>query len=133
MTNTIISNAQYRVLEDAANFPDSTVEKFMDHLPAGAKQSMLAALIKKCCITQGKNGHFITQTGLLAIGREVINQVVEKTKTEPKQTSKQVKILTMLREGTTIKALMETTSWQRHSVYGCMANLKKKQESVHFI
>lgn len=35
-------------------------------------------------------------------------------------------MLAMLKDGTTLAKLMQATGWQKHSVHGAMANLKKK-------
>jgi hypothetical protein len=70
MTDITISNAQHRVLEDAANFPESPIEKFTEHLPAGAKGLMIQALERKGCIEKRDNQHYVTVTGLNAVGRD---------------------------------------------------------------
>lgn len=127
MTAIPLSNAQQRVLENAAKSLDTTLEKFMSHMPAVAKQSMLDALVKKRCVTRRGNGYFLTKAGLTAIGQEEPATPVKTPKAEkPKRISKQSTLLDMLRQGTTIQAIMDVTSWQKHTVHGSMANLKKK-------
>ena len=42
------------------------------------------------------------------------------------RTSKQDVMLAMLKDGATIADIMKATGWQKHSVHGAMANLKKK-------
>ncbi len=127
MTAIPLSNAQQRVLENAAKSLDTTVEKFMSHMPAAAKQAMLGALVKKRCVTQRANGYFLTKAGLTAIGLEEPATPVKTPEAEkPQRVSKQSTMLDMLRRGTTIQAIMDVTNWQKHTVHGSMANLKKK-------
>ncbi len=127
MTAITLSNAQQRVIENAAKSPDATVEKFMSHMPAAAKQAMLGALVKKRCVTRRATGYFLTKAGLTAIGlEEPATQVKTPKADKPKRVSKQSTMLDMLRQGTTIQAIMDVTSWQKHTVHGSMANLKKK-------
>ncbi len=127
MTAIPLSNAQQRVLENAAKSPGATVEKFMSHMPAAAKQAMLGALVKKRCVVRRGNGYFLTKAGLTAIGLEEPAAPVKTPKAaKPQRVSKQSTMLDMLRQGTTIQAIMDVTSWQKHTVHGAMANLKKK-------
>ncbi len=125
MTESTLSNTQHRVLEDTANLPENPAEKFVEHLPAGARQSVIGALVKKGLLKKRGDGHFITEAGFAAIGKEP--PAAEKP-TEEKQPriSKQDTMLAMLKEGTTIGQIMKATGWQKHSVHGAMANLKKK-------
>lgn len=127
MTATTLTNAQHRVLEDAANFPDSPVEKFMLHLPAGARKIMTVALIKKGCLEQRGQKHFITATGCNAVGHEATPPAPELKTAKPD--GKQAMILDLLKreEGTTIAQLIDATGWKSHSVRGYLSNLRKKR------
>lgn len=134
MTEVTLSNAQHRVLEDTANLPENPAEKFATHLPGGARNKVLAALEKSGLLEKRKNGHYITEAGFAALGREPAKaeakaekSAAEAKKDKPVRVTKQDTMLTMLKKGTTLKALMEATGWQKHSVHGAMANLKKKQ------
>ena len=56
---------------------------------------------------------------------------VEKTPETPKAEkvkgpSKKQMVLEMLEKGATVKQIMEATGWLRHTVFGTLANLKKK-------
>jgi hypothetical protein len=61
-----------------------------------------------------------------------ITAISEITKTRPaeKPESKKQIVLKMLNEGVTIKQIMEATGWQKHTVHGTIANLKKKENLV---
>lgn len=133
MTDITVTNAQHRVLEDAANFPESEIEKFMQHLPAGAKKSMTAALLKKGCIETLDDKHYITVTGRNAVGRDVTPCNTKKhdvtPSNEPKRETKQSVIINLLsrEEGTTLTELIDATGWKPHSVRGHLSNLRKKR------
>jgi len=140
---TAISNAQHRVLEDAANFPESDISKFTQHLPAGGRKALVSALEKKGLIEaaqvktrQGIETHyFITKAGAEAVGRELPAKAEKKAKEKaaakpkadkPKRETKKGKMEAMLREGTTVAKMMKTLDWQEHSVRGSMSNLAKQ-------
>ncbi|MCH2547318.1 MAG: DUF3489 domain-containing protein [Alphaproteobacteria bacterium] len=133
MTNVTITNAQHRVLEDAANFPESEIEKFTQHLPAGAQKSLIGALLKKECIEQRGDKHYITATGCNAVGREATpSNTPQQDSTpaeEPKRETKQSIIINLLsrEEGTTLAELIDATGWKPHSVRGHLSNLRKKR------
>ena len=132
MTNVTITNAQHRVLEDAANFPESEIEKFTQHLPAGAKKSMTGALLKKGCIEQRGDKHYITATGCNAVGREATPSNTPQQEAtpaeEPKRETKQSIIINLLsrEEGATLAELIDATGWKPHSVRGHLSNMRKK-------
>lgn len=133
MTKVTISNAQHRVLEDAANFPESSIEKFTGHLPAGAKDLMMQALQRKGCIEARDNKHYITEAGLSAVGRDATPcntaQQEAAPSNEPKRETKQSIIISLLssEDGTTLMQLIEATGWKPHSVRGHLSNLRKKR------
>lgn len=124
MTDITISNAQHRVLEDTANFPENPVEKFMSHLPAGAQKSMIDALVKKGCIEARGNEHYLTATGLTAVGRDATPC------STPQRETKQSMIMALLsrEEGATLQQIMAATEWKSHSVRGHLSNLRKKRK-----
>lgn len=132
MTNITISNAQHRVLEDAANFPETEIEKFMQHLPAGARKSMTGALLKKDCIEKRGDTHYITAAGLSAVGRDATPSNTEQREAAPsseaKRETKQTIIISLLsrEEGATLAELIDATGWKSHSVRGHLSNMRKK-------
>jgi hypothetical protein len=141
MTSNTLSNAQRRILTEAAKRPHIPAELLAEYLPAGARIKVLAALQKKGLLEKLKDGHYITRAGYAAIDAEAPPAPAKPAsrpsparpaprpapaKPAPKA-SKQATMLAMLEAGTTIAALMEATGWQKHSVHGAMANLKKKQ------
>jgi hypothetical protein len=133
MTNITISNAQHRVLEDAANFPESEIEKFTQHLPAGARKSMTEALLKKGCIEKRGDQYYITATGCNAVGRDAApcntKQQEAAPSNEAKRETKQSAIIDLLSkpEGITLAQLIDATGWKPHSVRGHLSNLRKKR------
>ncbi len=125
MTDIIITTAQHRVLEDAANFPESEIEKFTQHLPAGAQKSMTTALLKKGCIEQRDDKHYITAAGCNAVGRKATPDDT------PKRETKQSIIIDLLsrEEGATLAELQKATDWKSHSVRGHLSNMRRKQKA----
>jgi hypothetical protein len=123
MTAITLSNAQQRVLQEAASAPESPIESFIKTMPAGAQGLMLKALERKGCIEPRDNAHYITATGCNAVGHTATPSV------EPKPMSKQAAIINLLsREGgATLAELITATEWKSHSVRGHLSNLRKKR------
>lgn len=124
MTEITLSNAQHRILEDAANFPENSIEHFTQHLPAGAKKGITEALLKKGCIEIRDDAHYITATGCNAVGRDATPPA--ETQRETKQ-SIIIKLLSR-EEGVTLPELIAATEWKSHSVRGHLSNLRKKRD-----
>ena len=134
-----LSKTQQSILEQAAVAPENCIRNFMSHIPAAAQTKVIDALLKKGCVKRKSKFHpsepngkevvyLITDEGLAAVGKEpsAAKPVDELLQERPKRVSKQSTMLDMLRQGTTIQAIMDVTSWQKHTVHGSMANLKKK-------
>lgn len=123
MTEITISNAQHRILEDAADLPESPIENFTQALPARAKGLMLQALERKGCIEKRGDAHYITATGCNAVGRDraPCNTLLRSTK--------QSIIMSLLsrEEGATLQQIIAATEWKPHSVRGHLSNLRKKR------
>ncbi len=129
MTDIKLSNAQQRVLEAAADSAESTVEQLTEDLPAGARKSVIGALVKKGCIKKRGNAHYITAAGCNAVGRDAAQCSNNATPgNAPKRETKQTAIIEMLsrKEGATVVELMEATGWKSHSVRGHISNMKRK-------
>ena len=129
MTDIKLSNAQQRVLEAAADSAESTVEQLTEDLPAGARKSVIGALVKKGCIEKRGNAHFITAAGCNAVGRDATPCSNNATQgNAPKRETKQSAIMELLsrEEGATVVELMEATGWKSHSVRGHISNMKRK-------
>lgn len=136
---TELSKTQHTILEQVAAAPENCIRNFMRHMPTAAQTKVIDALLKKGCVKRKAKFHpsepngkevlyLITDEGFVAIGKEPsAAKPEEKSPPEkPKRVSKQSTMLDMLRQGTTIQAIMDVTSWQKHTVHGSMANLKKK-------
>lgn len=127
MTNVTLSEAQHKVLKETGKQPQTAAELFAEYLPSGARGKVISALHNKGLLEKRKDGHYITEAGFVALGADLPAPAEKPTETKQPRTTKQDTMLAMLKEGTTLKALMEATGWQKHSVHGAMANLKKKQ------
>jgi hypothetical protein len=136
---TDLSKTQQTVLEQAAAAPENCIRNFMGKIPAGAQTKVIDALLKKGCVKRKTQFHpsepngkrvlyLITDEGFAAIGKKPSTPKSAKKSAEekPKRVSKQSTMLDMLRQGTTIQAIMDITGWQKHTVHGSMANIKKK-------
>lgn len=130
-----LSKTQQTILEQAAAAPENCIRTFMSHIPAAAQTKVIDALEKKKLIerrvqfqleeaSSKKTIYLITSAGLAAIGKEP--EITAPSEIKQPRTSKQSIMLAMLKKGTTINAIMQATSWQKHTVHGSMANLKKK-------
>ena len=99
---------------------------------AETKAQGIALDIYQSCPVAGSSakvvGYGATDEGFAAIGKEPSAATPEEQSPpeKPKRVSKQSTMLDMLRQGTTIQAIMDVTNWQKHTVHGSMANLKKK-------
>lgn len=132
---TELSKTQHAILEQAAAQPDVCIRTFMSHIPQAAQTKVIEALEKKKLIerrvqfqleeaSSKKTIYLITAAGLAAIGKQP--EAAPPAEAKQPRTSKQDIMLAMLKDGTTIADIMNATSWQKHSVHGAMANLKKK-------
>jgi len=132
-----ISPAQQRILKAAAKQPKNDVREHMRDIKSPAIRDKIIESMLKCgLIAEDRNAddvvYVITDAGLEAVGAgrkpapKTVPQKVEPG--EPKGVSKQQIILYLLErsEGATLKQLMNATGWQKHSLHGAMANMKKK-------
>jgi hypothetical protein len=124
--------SQEKILKAAAKNPDCDIRDFMTHITIrSVSEKVFQALLQNGWIEEDEASAFrITAAGCEAVGMEPkkAEGKAEKPKADkPPRVSKKGIMLELLTSGTTLKALMEATGWQKHSVHGAMANLKKQQ------
>lgn len=132
-----ISPAQQRILTAAAKHPEADVREQMQHVKSPAiRDKIIESMLKHGLVAEGRRAedvvYVITDAGLEAVGaarKPKPEATPRKTEPgEPKGVSKQQTIIDLLErpEGATLKQLMDATGWQKHSLHGAMANMKKK-------
>ena len=124
--------SQEKILKAAAMNPDCDIRDFMTHITIrSVSEKVFQALLQNGWIQVDEASAFhITAAGCEVVGMEPTKAEAkaEKLKADkPPRVSKKGIMLELLTSGTTLKALMEATGWQKHSVHGAMANLKKQQ------
>ena len=126
--------SQEKILSAAAKHPNCDIRDFMTHITIrSVSEKVFQALLQNGWIAEDDASAFlITAAGREAVGAESVptakaKPTVESKAYKPARVSKQDTMLAMLKEGTTLNALMKATGWQKHSVHGAMSNLKKKQ------
>jgi hypothetical protein len=124
--------SQEKILKAAAKNPDCDIRDFMTHIKIrSVSEKVFQALLQNGWIAEDEASAFrITAAGCEVVGIEPTKAEAkaEKLKADkPPRVSKKGIMLELLTSGTTLKSLMEATGWQKHSVHGAMANLKKQQ------
>ena len=155
-----LSHTQRRVLEAASKQPKTDVREHMKELKSPAiRDNVVTSMLNNGLVVEDKDAegivYVISESGYAAIGKTK-PEAPEETSAEEKETaapepeakapakkrepkakreggSKKQTMIDMISrdEGTTIKQLMETIGWQKHSVHGAMANLKKELQEKH--
>ncbi|MDE3017235.1 MAG: DUF3489 domain-containing protein [Pseudomonadota bacterium] len=152
---TKLSDSQRSILKAASKQPKTDVRKFMIHIKSPPiRDKVVTAMLNNGLVVEDPDAegvvYVISDAGFEAIGKKKPeapeeNAAEEKEpaapepeakapakKQEPKPkregTSKKQTMIDMLSrdEGATIKQLMDSIGWQKHSVHGAMANLKKE-------
>ena len=142
-----LSDTQRAVLKAAAKKPKADVREFMAHIKSPAiRDKVVQSMLKHELAIEDPDAdgviYVISEAGFAAIGKKPPAHSAEEAsvpetkapakKREPKPkregaSKKQIMIgLLSRKEGVTIKQLMESTGWLKHSVHGGMANLKKE-------
>lgn len=154
---TKLSDSQRSILKAASKQPKTDVREFMTHIKSPPiRDKVVNAMLGNGLVVEDPNSegvlYVISEAGFAAIGKKppVHDAAEEKEsaapvpeakapakKREPKPkregaTKKQTMIDLLSRlEGATIQQLMATIGWQKHSVHGAMANLKKEIHKKH--
>ncbi len=146
---TKISDTQSRILKAASKQPKTDVREFMKDLKSPAiRDKVVTSMLNNGLVAEDPDAegvsYIISEAGFAAIGKKpsAAPVKVEKKKAaaaekapakkaakeNPERTSKKQTMTDMLtrKEGTTIAQLMKALDWQKHSVHGAMANLKKE-------
>jgi hypothetical protein len=151
---TKISDSQRSILQAASKQPKTDVREFMSHIKSPPiRDKVVTALLNNNLVVEDPDAeglvYVISEAGFVAIGKKMPEAPVEKVaepepdaeapvqKREPKPkregTSKKQAMIDLLSrdEGATLKQLMDAIGWQKHSVHGAMANLKKEIHEKH--
>jgi hypothetical protein len=136
-----LSDSQRAVLKAAAKKPKTDVREFMAHIKSPhIRDKVVNSMLGNGLVTEDPDAegvvYIISEAGFAAIGKKAPAHAAEAEapakKREPKPrregASKKQTMIDMLsrKEGATIQQLMDTIGWQKHSVHGAMANLKKE-------
>lgn len=137
-----LSDSQRAILKAASRQPKSDIRSFMTHIKSPPiRDRVIASMLGNGLVVEepGAEGviYVISDAGYAAIGKARAEAEAPAEKREPKSKreggSKKQTMIDMLSrdEGATIKQLMDATLWQKHSVHGAMANLKKELQEKH--
>jgi hypothetical protein len=154
---TKLSDSQCAVLKAAAKKPKNDVREFMKHIKSThIRDKSVTALLNNGLIMEDPDAegvvYVISEAGFAAIGKNPpthdaaeekeagspeseAKAPAKKREPKPKRegaSKKQTMIDLLSRdEGATLKQLMDAIGWQKHSVHGAMANLKKEIHEKH--
>jgi len=152
-----ISDSQRSILKAASKQPKTDVREFMTHIKSPPiRDKVVNAMLGNGLVVEDPDAegvvYIISEAGFAAIGKKPpAHDAAEEKETaaqepgakapakkrEPKPkregaSKKQIMIDLLSRpEGATIQQLMATIGWQKHSVHGAMANLKKEIHEKH--
>jgi hypothetical protein len=135
-----ISPAQQRILKAATKQPATDVREHMQDIKSPAiRDKIIESMLKRGLIAEDPDAegvvYVIADAGYAAIGKSRSQADAQEaspaksSQDKPKREgSKQQTMLDLLsrKQGATIKQLQEATGWQKHSLHGAMANMKKK-------
>lgn len=153
---TKISDSQRGILKAASKQPKTDVREFMAHIKSPPiRDKVVNAMLGNGLVVEDPDAegvvYIISEAGFEAIGKKPPAHDTEENETvspepeaktpdkkrEPKPkregaSKKQIMTDMLSRpEGATIRQLMDTIGWQKHSVHGAMANLKKEIHEKH--
>ena len=116
-----LSPTQKRILQAAkSDNPKNDIRQYMQDIKSPAiRDKVIESMLANNLIAEADTGYIITDKGIAALA--------EHKATKPERTTKTDLMLNMLASGTTVAEIMQATAWQKHSVFGMLSNLKKKQ------
>ena len=116
-----LSPTQKRILQAAkSDNPKNDIRQYMQDIKSPAiRDKVIESMLANELIAESDTGYIITGNGIAALA--------EPKAAKPERTTKTDLMLNMLASGTTVAEIMQSTSWQKHSVFGMLSNLKKKQ------
>ena len=142
---TELTNTQRLIIEEGANnkYEDIRELKTLQKYAPAIRSKIIQSMLGHGLLTAKEDGDFtiysLSEKAYAAIGEPAAEEIlppaepvtiIEAPATEPKVKgkSKQQIMLDMLTrdEGATVSQLQEAIGWQKHSIFGSMANLKKK-------
>lgn len=143
---TKISPTQQRILKAASKQPQTDVREHMQDIKSPAiRDKVVESMLKHGLIAEDAESdgiaYVITDAGYAAIGKSRPKGGAGATAAAPepesppakkdmpkREGSKQQAMIDLLsrKQGATIKQLQDATGWQKHSLHGAMANMKKK-------
>lgn len=153
---TKLSDSQRAILKAASKQPKTDIREFMSHIKSPPiLDRVVTSMLNNGLVVEDPDAegvvYIISEAGIAAIGgkskpdspaKKDAGEAKSKPKASTKKSapkekreggSKKQTMIDMLsrKEGATIKQLMETIGWQKHSVHGAMANLKKEIHKKH--
>jgi DNA-binding CsgD family transcriptional regulator len=115
-----LSPPQKRILQAAKKNPNTDIRQYMEAIKSPAiRDKVIESMIANGLVVETDAGYIATEQGFAALKQD-------KTP-KPERITKNSILLDMLRQGTTIAEIMQATGWQKHTVFGTISNLKKKQ------
>lgn len=124
-----LTDAQRTVIEEGAKTKYEDIrelESIKRYAPA-IQTKVIQGMVKRELLTvkkqKGGDIYFLSEKAYAAIGKPYAEDNHGAKKTSKKQLM--IELLSS-KKGATLKQLMDATSWQKHSVHGAMANLRKE-------
>ena len=116
-----LSPTQKRILQAAkSDNSKNDIRQYMQDIKSPAiRDKVIESMLANELIAEAETGYIITEKGIAALA--------EPKPAKPERTTKTNLMLNMLASGTTVAEIMQATAWQKHSVFGMLSNLKKKQ------
>ena len=133
---TDLSPTQRRILEAASKQPKHDIREHMLDIKSPAiRDKVLQSMLKHGLVVEDPDAdgvaYIVSEAGFAAISTPAPATPIAKSSKEklnpdqPTRTTKKDMMISLLRQGATISQMMNKTGWQKHSVHGALANLKK--------